>query len=46
MISSICIFSWALYIGWLQSVLPALAALGAFCFVVVYPLRDGTPVES
>ena len=33
-------------IGWLQSVLPALAALGAFCFVVVYPLRDGTSVES
>lgn len=33
-------------IGWLQSVLPALAALGAFCFVAVYPLRDGTPVES
>lgn len=33
-------------IGFLQSILPAAAALGAFVFVLRYPLRDGQPVES
>lgn len=33
-------------IGSLQSILPASAALGAFVFVLFYPLRDGQSSES
>lgn len=33
-------------IGMLQSVLPALAALGSFALILIYPLRDNRAAES